>query len=583
MDEASPIRWDGERPISRRYGDVYFSREDGLAEARAVFLAGCGLPEAWRGRSRFTVGELGFGTGLNIAALIALWREARPPGAHLSLFSIEADPPSRDDAARALAAWPEIAGVSARLIDRWPRRARGFHRASFEDLGVTLDLAMMPVGEALEAWSGKADAWFLDGFAPATNPEMWTDAVLAGVAARSRPGARAATYTVAGAVRRGLEAAGFTLERQPGFGRKRERLEARLNGVAADAPAPRSVAIVGAGIAGAALAQAFAAQGVTARVFASSNHAAASAAPAALVAPRLDAGLGPVAQLAAQSVHRALDLYAAVPGALVAQGAVQHVVQAKDLERFRRVAGSDLFESGAVVFEPAEGALALAVAAVVEPRVILEAWAPQATSAEVAAIKAVDGGFQLIDTDLGVIAEAQAVVVAGGAEASHLLPGLPLRPVRGQASMTGGVDLDRARLFGAYALPTRDGLMFGATHDRDDTGLEVRPEDHARNLEALRRADPVLGEEAGSRPLEAYVGIRAATPDFLPLAGLAAQKTPGLFVLGGLGSRGFTVAPLLAEHVVALALGLPSPLPTALAEIVDPARFQRRRERRGGR
>jgi hypothetical protein len=106
----------------------------------------------------------------------------------------------------------------------------------FPDLRATLDLAVMEASEALGAWSGPADAWFLDGFAPARNPEMWSDSLMALVARRSAPGARAATYTVAGQVRRGLAAAGFEVERQPGFGRKRERLEARLAGAAAEGP-----------------------------------------------------------------------------------------------------------------------------------------------------------------------------------------------------------------------------------------------------------------------------------------------------------------------------------------------------------
>ena len=242
-------------PRSRLFDDVYFTKVDGLAESQAVFLNGCGLPEAWLGRDRYTVGELGFGTGLNIVALLDLWRRTREPSARLHIFSVEAHPLSADEARRALAAWPEHADLIEMLLDCWPRRARGFHRVEFESLGAVLDLAVMDAADALDGWTGLADAWFLDGFAPARNPGMWSDAVLERLAARSTPGARTATFTVAGAVRRGLEANGFTVEKRPGFGHKRERLEAWRPG---DARAPASpiprVAIVGAGIAGAALA-----------------------------------------------------------------------------------------------------------------------------------------------------------------------------------------------------------------------------------------------------------------------------------------------------------------------------------------
>src|SRR5580693_6738734 len=200
MDEppASPVIFDPDGvPRSRRYGDVYFSREGGLAETRAVFLAGCGLPQRWAGRRGFTVAELGFGTGLNIAALLELWRAERPPGAHLSIFSVEAEPIGADDAGRALAAFPELARTAALLTDRWPGRARGFHRIDLPELAATLDVAVMDAQAGLEAWRGRADAWFLDGFAPAVNPQMWSDALMGLVGARSAPGARAATYTVA--------------------------------------------------------------------------------------------------------------------------------------------------------------------------------------------------------------------------------------------------------------------------------------------------------------------------------------------------------------------------------------------------
>ena len=182
----NPLNWsDDGQPRSQLYGDVYFSAEDGLAEARAVFLQGCGLPQAWVGRSRFTVGELGFGTGLNVLALIELWARTRPADGRLHIFTVEAHPISADDARRALAHWPELGALAGRLIAQWPGRARGAHRVELADLGVTLDVAVAEVAEALGGWTGRADAWFLDGFAPARNPAMWRDEVLALVAARS--------------------------------------------------------------------------------------------------------------------------------------------------------------------------------------------------------------------------------------------------------------------------------------------------------------------------------------------------------------------------------------------------------------
>ena len=587
------LDWTEGGPRSRRFGDIYFSPEDGLAESRAVFLEGCGLPEAWAGRDRFVVGELGFGAGLNILALAELWRRTAAPDARLHIFSIEAFPLEAADAARALGAWPELADLAQVLVRRWPGRARGIHRLDWPELRISLDLAVLDVAEALAGWSGQADAWFLDGFAPALNPDMWRDEVLDLVARRSAPGARAATFTVAGAVRRGLAAAGFTVEKKPGFGRKRERLEACLPGTAAPAARPR-VVVIGAGIAGASAARALAALGIEARLFeAEAPGAGASGNPAALVTPRLDAGLGPVARLAAQAFGRAVALYGDLPDAVIARGVLQLAVGDRDPDRFAKIAGSGLFEPGALlpISAGAAGrrlgeaaalnmpALDMAAALVVEPEIVLAAWAGSAERVRVTGVRRTVGGWGIFGTDDRLIAEADAVILAAGLETFGIEA--PLRPVRGQASWTEGAS-PPAVAWGGYVLPTRTGLLFGATHDRDDTGTEVRALDHQRNLETLAGVFPGLSEGVDAARLTGRAAVRATTPDRLPLAG-PTLDAPGLFLLSGFGSRGFSLAPLLAEHVAAEAVGAPSPLPRDLAELVDPARFARRAARRLGR
>jgi tRNA 5-methylaminomethyl-2-thiouridine biosynthesis bifunctional protein len=588
--QGSPLAWtpDGQ-PRSRLYGDVYFSAEDGLAETRAVFLEGCGLPQAWAGRTRFVVGELGFGTGLNIAALLDLWRRTRPAGATLHMFSIEAHPIAADEAARALARWPELAETAAALTDRWPGRARGMHRVELAQWGAILDLAVMDVAEALAGWSGRADAWFLDGFSPALNPTMWGDEVLGLVAARSAPGAQAATFTVAGQVRRGLTAAGFAVEKRPGFGRKRERLEARLAGEAAQAPACR-VAIVGGGIAGAAAARAVRALGGEAvLVEAEGLGAGASGNPAALVTPRLDAGLGPPAQLFAQAFARAVRLFEDECGAaILARGVLQLAGAPRDAGRFATIVANELFEPGALrmltpdeatgrLGEAAPAALAQETALGVEPQPVLSAWAGEVVRAAVAGLEPDGEGWRLKAADGTTILSADAVIVAAGLASADLVPDLALTPVRGQASHAEGLSAP-ATAWGGYVLPTRTGLLFGATHDRGDVATDVREADHARNLATLAEALPGLAARLDGTPLQGRAAIRATTADRLPVAGATTQ--PRLFLLTGFGSRGFCWAPLLAEHVAALALGAPSPLPEPLAALVDPGRFRRRALRR---
>ena len=588
----SPIVWEDGAPRSQVHGDVYFSRDGGLAESRAVFLTGCGLPVAWAGRRRFVVGELGFGTGLNIAALLELWSRTRDPGSRLHVFTIEANPLDSTDAARALSAWPELASIATLITARWPGQARGFHRIDLPELGAVVDVAIMEAGEALEQWSGAADAWFLDGFAPALNPDIWRDEVIALIADRSAPGCRAATYTVAGTVRRALAAAGFAVERCPGHGRKRERLEARLAGAVSEPNSP-SVAIVGAGIGGAALARAFGDLGVEAQVFdARGSGAGGSGAPAGLMAPRLDAGLGPAAALFAQASRRAARLYETTPGALISHEALQLGVGPKDPGRFEAIAGSDLFEPGAMrratageasqrLGEAVGDGLLIDQALVVRPAAILAVWLERWTRADIASLVRADGVWRLLDGGGAEIARADVVCLANAAAAADLAAGLKLTPVRGQVTFTKAARWPLATIFGAYVIPTADGLLFGATHDRDETDPATRPEDRRRNLAAVEEVLPDLARRLSESALQDWTAVRATTRDYFPLAGAVPEAEPGIMVLTGLGSRGFCLAPLLAEHLAAGIMGAPSPLPRALAALVEPGRFAARASRKG--
>ncbi len=576
-------------PRSRRFGDVYYALEDGLAESRAVFLAGCGLPDAWTGRAHFTVAELGFGTGLNIAALLHLWRESGASG-RLHIFSIEGFPVAREDAARALSAWPEIADAARALLDRWPLATPGFHRVDLPEWNATFDLAVGDAAWALDQWSGAADAWFLDGFSPALNPDMWSDAVLDGVAARSAPGARLGTFTVAGAVRRGLAERGFQVDKRPGHGRKRERLEAILPGAATDraTDAVRGrVAIIGAGVAGASLARALGAQGVEVVVIADGGPAA-SGFPAALVTPRMDVGDTVLAGLFAQALERAGRLYGGVDAAVISRGVLKLEHGPRDAARFDKVAAQALWAPGEMkrldavevsqrVGEPlGQGGLLMAGAMSVRPSAILEAWLDgvRRIGGSVARLERRGGVWRVLDSAANVLVEAEAVVLAAGWGASGL--GAPdLRPVRGQASWAR---LDNGPAsgvtWGGYVAPTGDGVLFGATHDRDETDTGVRGDDLRRNLETLGAVLPALAERIASLQVRSGAATRAVTPDRLPLAG---RLDEGLFILGGLGSRGFAVAPLLADHVASLITGTPSPLPKASALRVGPDRVAIRR------
>ncbi|RZJ19566.1 MAG: FAD-dependent oxidoreductase [Brevundimonas sp.] len=591
-DDASPqLVWaDDGSPRSGRFGDVYFSKDDGLAETRAVFLQGCGLPEAWAGRDRFTVAELGFGTGLNIIALIDLWRRHRPAGGELHVFSVEGFPLTADDARRALAAWPEVAEVAEALLAVWPPSTPGFHRIDLPTFGVTLDLVIGEVEWALSQWDGAADAWFLDGFSPALNPAMWSPQVMALVAARSAPDARLATFTVAGFVRRALADQGFTVEKRPGHGRKRERLEARRGG-APRLLLRRRIAVVGAGIAGAAAVRALTADGHEVVLIEQDRPGAgASGFPASLVTPRLDAGDAVIAGLHAQALERAGRLYRDVPGAIVAQGVLQLEQAPRDAARFAKVAAQDIWTDGAMTTLDAvacaerlgesahTGGLFMRDALAIQAAPVLQAWlagTASRLSAEVARLERLDAGWRLLDAQDALIAEVEVVVIAAG-WGSAVLADLGLSPVRGQADWVEGVTAQPVA-WGGYAAPTPSGLLFGATHDRDQTDCDPRPEDSERNRQTLRARLPDLAARIDGAVAHSRAAVRATTPDRLPLAG---QLQDGLFVLTGLGSRGFCLAPLLGEHVAAMISAAPSPLPRDFADRLRPDRHMPLRNQR---
>ncbi len=211
MPDQSTLDWRGETPVSTRFDDPYYSLENGLAETTHVFLTGNRLPE--RFREGFRIAELGFGTGLNLLAALRLWRQNGTPGV-LHFTTFEAYPLTPDQMIRAHAGFPEIADLAAELAPFW-----GPSRFDMPDL--RFEMITGDAREALPRWCGTADAWFLDGFSPAKNPELWSPWLMGEVSRHMATGGTAATYTAAGHVRRALQDAGLEVTRIKGYGRKR--------------------------------------------------------------------------------------------------------------------------------------------------------------------------------------------------------------------------------------------------------------------------------------------------------------------------------------------------------------------------
>ena len=225
-------------PYSARFGDVYHPRSGALEQAGHVFLGGNGLPQRWAARDRFVIAETGFGLGNNFLATWAAWRADPQRSERLDFVSVELHPPTRDD----IAAWPrdaQTAALAHELAAQWPPLVQGLHRLAFDDGRVRLHLAFGDAARWVPEWVARVDAFFLDGFAPDRNPAMWDERLLKALARLAAPGATAATWSAARSVRDGLTTAGFTVNKSPGSGGKRDITTARFE---PPRHAPRSTA-----------------------------------------------------------------------------------------------------------------------------------------------------------------------------------------------------------------------------------------------------------------------------------------------------------------------------------------------------
>jgi len=605
-------------PSAPDFGDVYHARAGALAQARHVFLGGNGLPQRWQGRARFVVLETGFGLGHNFLATWAAWRDDPRRCERLWFVSIDKHPPVRDDLARAHAASPRP-DLARALVAAWPPLTPDLHTLAFDGSRVMLRLAFGDVAAWLPQLVLDADAFYLDGFAPDRNPAMWDARVLKVLAGRAAAGATAATWSVARGVRDALAAAGFAVERAPGFVGKREMTVARH--VPAFTPrrarppqraALRDAVVVGAGLAGAAAAQALAASGWAVTVLERRERPAAetSGNPAGLFHGSVAPEDGVPSRALRAAALDAARCYAPWLRDRVVTGAADGLVQRVDaltLEAMRaRLARQGLPAPYAEALDAREAGARAGVAlagpawwfagggwlapATLVAHMLAQPGVTLRTGAAVHALRAQGDGWQLLDADGRTLAESRTVVLANAHDTLRLLgrSDWPLRMSRGQVTLLDGAGLPppRVPLAGdGYAIALPDGrLLCGATRHAGDGDASLRVADHAYNLERLARL-------TGARPavdvatLAGRVGWRLATPDRMPLVGAVpvagadaargreVPRVEGLFVCTAFGSRGITWAPLAGALVAAWAAGDPFPLEARGIDALDPARF----------
>jgi len=607
------LEWTEAGPIAPDAGDVYFSAEDGLAETRSVFLQAAGFPDRFAKDRPTIVAELGFGTGLNFLALWDLFRRTAPETARLHFVSVEGFPLHVSDLTRALSAFPELRPLSDQLIAAWPSPHKGPHRRVFENGRVMLTVFHDLAEAALPQMEFQADAWFLDGFAPAKNPDMWAETLFSEVARLSAPGCPAVTFTVAGFVRRGLAAAGFEVSKQPGFGRKRERLEAIYQGgVRQELMTPftrpsfvaGSMAIIGGGIAAASLVHAFRLRGRTCDVYAQGGWSSgASGAPKGLLTPRLEASDRPHNRALLAAFDYAKILYTDFNG-FEASGVLRQVEDGASQDRLRMLA--ERLDEDFTFHDAEHTGLWMAGAGQFKPVSLVKALAEDADIKDLAviALERTDEGWLLIDCTGDRYGPYAGVVFAGGWGNQSLLSGqgLVLEPTAGSVGVFESSEpSEMARAWGGYTARAGQHRLIGATHVKQG---EVERLDVAEPaLRALADASPGGAIKLGALQ-SGWAGVRAAVPDRLPLLGtlpgpdyadfwrgyaqggqLPSQglvQNQGLFVLSAFGARGFAHAPLLAEALVSGLCGEPLPLQGNSLDVLHPARFLFRRLRRGG-
>ncbi|HCR5077206.1 TPA: bifunctional tRNA (5-methylaminomethyl-2-thiouridine)(34)-methyltransferase MnmD/FAD-dependent 5-carboxymethylaminomethyl-2-thiouridine(34) oxidoreductase MnmC [Enterobacter hormaechei subsp. xiangfangensis] len=635
-------------PVSRDFDDVYFSNDNGLEETRYVFLDGNHLGTRFPEHPRrlFVVAESGFGTGLNFLTLwqaFDCFRAAYPEATlqRLHFISFEKFPLTAHDLRLAHQRWPKLAHWAEQLQTQWPPAIGGCHRLILDDGRVTLDLWLGDINDLTDklddSMNQKVDAWFLDGFAPAKNPDMWSPHLFSAMARLARPGATLATFTSAGFVRRGLQEAGFTMRKTKGFGRKRDMLVGVMEqDLAIPAQAPwfarrastsREVAIVGGGIASALLSLALLHRGWQVTLYCADEAPAtgASGNRQGALYPLLSAHDPALFQFFPAAFTFARRLYDSLPVAfdhdwcgvtqlgwdeksqqkitqMLSLGLPEDIAHAVTAQQVTETTGVDT-GCGGIQYPlggwlcPAE--LTSAAIALGQSRGLTVHYAHKVQSLSRTA------HWKLRFAD-GKEAQHASVVLANGHHITQFTQtaSLPVYPVGGQVShIPTAPQLSKLRQVLCYdgyltpQNPSNGHHCIGASYHRGETDMHYSEADQQQNRQRLVDSfpDASWAKEVDVSEGQARCGVRCATRDHLPMAGnvpdydatlevyqdladsketaVSAPVHPELFMLGGLGSRGLCSAPLLAEALAAQMSDEPVPLDRVTLAGLNPNRL----------
>jgi tRNA 5-methylaminomethyl-2-thiouridine biosynthesis bifunctional protein len=575
------------------FDDLYFDAHDGLAESQYVFINGTNLREKLRNSKHLTIAETGFGTGLNFLAVLDLLVEF--PNHQVDYISYESRPLSPDVIATAHAAFPSLCDHSADLLGNLPPRWPGVHLRHFKDGQVRLHLYYGIAEDSLAASDFHADIWFLDGFAPAKNPQMWSQKVLLHVGRLTRAGGRLTSFTAAGAVRNGLNAAGFSIKKRPGFGRKRDMIIGVKMGTVSVLNRKGAVGIIGGGVAGVSVAAGLRHRGIEATILDAGPGlaTAASGNRLALQTPRLTIDHNDASQLSASCLAYAAHCSDAA-GATLSDKVVSLDWPDREAVRQNKFRSQswpcDLLRPVDVDTAAHEAGIPLPVGGVVhdfgrviEPARLCQHLAgptPVVIDTEIINITRQDQGLVLLAKN-GRQFNYEQIVVATGAGLPEsfrqlAIAGVTVDIIAGQVShipqQAALAPLVAGLSFGGYFTPCHNGFHeLGATFDR--SGQDINDADaFCQNRNLLPPALKDLLQHLRDCP--GRTSQRASTPDHNPIVG---QLSKDIFVLGAVGARGFTLAPLLGEYLAAQIALMPNCLGRSIQAALDPFRFRLRR------
>lgn len=615
------LQWseDG-RLISLDYDDVYFQSGHAIAESDYVFLQHNNLASRFAAGDipHFSLCELGFGTGLNFLLTAKLFLETAPADHTLTYVSIEKHPIPTDVLAKLHGFWPELQHISQELLAGYPPLITGFHTVFLAGGRIRLILALGDAGDILPQLSGAFDAWYLDGFTPGKNPDMWADDFFPLIAARTAPAGTLTSFSVLGRMRRAFAELGFTVEKVKGYGIKWSMTRAVKDGTP-QTPPQKHVVVIGAGIAGCSAARALALYGQ--RVTLIDKHTTpaseTSGNPAAVIYPKMTVDITPMGQLYQHGFcyTRQMICLAGVES-FVPCGVLHLNKTAEDTARHQEIvsrqsppedyvthkAESGLFQPLAGFLSPTEFCQKLLAHPHITYRQAVAESIQQDTKTK----------HWIVTLESGDTLTADAVVIATGVNAAaYAQTGwMPLQSLRGQVTVlratTASADLNHVICHDGYITPAQNGLhCIGATFQKEAVAETApRDADDAENIAKLQKFLPHLKLDT-SHIADHRAGFRMTTPDKLPLigaapdyscfvaqnghlrtSGAAADTTEntaldGFYIAAGFGAHGMTTAPLAGSIIAADICGLPLPVPQSLATALLPERFILRDLKRG--